>query len=130
MSAGSRGPLLGWPAFAPLVYPTVGQPKESSHGSLRAPKKGKQVPIRTFFLNLCLCHLYYCLTGLLKSFKDTEQRVTRWRPLLQLSPLPKTLVSGDFLSHASESSPTLLVGDKLRRLLYSHSPVHQCKKHS
>lgn len=33
--------------------------------------------------------------------------MTRWRPLLPLSPLPKTLVSGDFLSHASESSPTL-----------------------
>lgn len=70
-------------------------------------KREKQVPICTFFSNLCLCHVYYCLTGLLKSLKDTEQRVIRWRPLLQLSPLSKTLVSGDFLSHASESSPTL-----------------------
>lgn len=76
-------------------------------------KREKQAPIRTFFSNLSLCRTYYCLTGLLKSFKDKEQRVTRWRPLLPLSPLPKTLVSGDFLSHASESNLTLLVGDKL-----------------
>ena len=70
-------------------------------------KREKQVPICTFSSNLRLCHIYYCLTGLLKSLKDTEQRVIRLRPLLQLSPLSKTLVSGDFLSHASESSPTL-----------------------
>lgn len=44
MSAGSWGPPLGWPTFAPFVYPTVGRPKESSHGSLRAPKKGKASP--------------------------------------------------------------------------------------
>lgn len=58
MSAGSRGPLLGWPAFAPLVYPTVGQPKESSHGSLRAPKKGKASPnTHVLFKSLLVSHI-------------------------------------------------------------------------
>lgn len=44
MSAGPRRPQLGWLTFAPFVYPTVGQPKDSSHGSLRVPKKGKASP--------------------------------------------------------------------------------------
>ena len=44
MSAGPWGPQLRWLTFAPFVYPTVGQPKESSHGSLRVPKKGQASP--------------------------------------------------------------------------------------
>lgn len=77
-------------------------------------KREKQAPMRHVLFKSLLVS-YILLSDWIAQViqKTRRQRVTSWRPLLPLSPLPKTLVSGDFLSHASESNLTLLVGDKL-----------------